>query len=86
MNRSSGVWRVSKVHKADICQRFTLANTTQLNRRLGVPRRMRAVLKNKGAQEFLAVFDELQGKQRAVTPAVKTQTFGFVPKAFRSQN
>ena len=46
--------------------------------------RMRAGLKNKGAQEFIAMFDEVLGVRRTTAPsAPSTHAFGFVPRAFR---
>jgi hypothetical protein len=49
--------------------------------------RMRASIKNKGAQEFLAVFDELQqrrSKAKGAEPGPRS--FGFMPYAFRPEN
>jgi hypothetical protein len=50
-------------------------------------RRMQASIKNKGAQEFLAVFDELQqGRNKGKGSEPKPRSFGFMPYAFRPQN
>jgi hypothetical protein len=49
---------------------------------------MQAGLKNKGAQEFIAIFDRLLGTRGSgpVPNRAATQAFGFVPRAFRPQN
>ncbi len=49
--------------------------------------RMRASLKNKGAKEFVAIFDQLLGVRKLDKPArPAAQAFGFVPKAFQPRN
>ncbi|MFY0610157.1 MAG: hypothetical protein JXQ99_01425 [Hyphomicrobiaceae bacterium] len=49
--------------------------------------RMQAGIKNKGAQEFIAMFNEVLGVRRTTKPHESaTQAFGFVPRAFRPAN
>lgn len=54
---------------------------------VALDRRMQAGLKNDGAKEFLAVFDELLGvRKRASRDEGEIKPFGFAPFAFQSQN
>ncbi len=50
--------------------------------------RMRASMKNRGAKEFIAIFDQLLGARRSratATPQPAAQAFGFAPRAFNPQ-
>jgi len=53
-------------------------------------RRMEAGLKNPGAEEFAAVFDELEGRRprprRVSAPPAEPHAFGFVPAPFRPRD
>lgn len=48
-------------------------------------RRMQGGIKNKGAQEFIAMFNEVLGVRRS-TPQPANQAFGFAPRAFQPAN
>lgn len=55
---------------------------------IALEKRMQASMKNRGAQEFIAIFDQLLGARRGRTrppPQPATQAFGFAPRAFKPQ-
>lgn len=54
---------------------------------VALERRMQAGMKNKGAREFIAIFDELLGVRRTpVQTRPAAQAFGFAPRAFNPNN
>ena len=55
---------------------------------IALEKRMQASMKNRGAQEFIAIFDQLLGTRRNRTgpaPQPAAQAFGFAPRAFKPQ-
>jgi hypothetical protein len=49
-------------------------------------KRMQAGMKNKGAKEFIEVFDSLLGRRRSAAPQPRAvKAFGFAPRAFQPQ-